>query len=80
MSKINTGGPAFPTATLAQKTEGGMTLRDYFAAKAMQGLCAGFSSQDEDWPRDDDLDGYEVAAGHAYLMADAMLKARDAKT
>ena len=28
--------PAFPTTTFAQKTEGGMTLRDYFAAKAMQ--------------------------------------------
>ena len=32
---INDGGPAFLTATLAQKTEGGMTLRDYFAAAAL---------------------------------------------
>lgn len=88
MSNTKTGGPAFPTEVWDYDadgnglscSEGGMTLRDYFAAKAMQGLCAGFSSQDEDWPRDDDLDGYEVAAGHAYLMADAMLKARDAKT
>ena len=31
----NTGGPAFPTErNLTQ----GMTLRDYFAAKAMQGI------------------------------------------
>jgi hypothetical protein len=36
----DTGGPAFPTATLAQKTEGGMTLRDYFAARVMQGFIS----------------------------------------
>ena len=30
-----TGGPAFPT-----NLYNGMTLRDYFAAKAMQGLLA----------------------------------------
>ena len=57
---------------------GEMTLRDYFAAAALQGLCAGFSSlANDDWPRDDEPEGYEVAASHAYLMADAMLKARD---
>lgn len=54
----------------------GMTLRDYFAAKAMQGLCAGFSAQDRNWPRSDELETYEVAAEHSYLMADAMLEAR----
>jgi hypothetical protein len=57
----------------------GMTLRDYFAAAALQGLCAGFSAHpNDDWPRDDEPEGYEVTAGHAYLLADAMLKARDA--
>jgi hypothetical protein len=56
-----------------------MTLRDYFAAAALQGLCAGFSAQDRDWPRDDEPEGYDVAAEHAYQMADAMLKARDGK-
>jgi hypothetical protein len=56
----------------------GMTLRDYFAAAALQGLCAGFSAQaNDDWPRDDEPEGYEVAASHSYLMADAMLKARE---
>ena len=61
------GGPAFPTATLAQKTEGGMTLRDYFAAKAMQGMLS-----DPTTPEIMDI------GGAAYAMADAMLKARQA--
>lgn len=34
--KINDGGPAFPGYHLAP----GMTLRDYFAGQALQGLCA----------------------------------------
>jgi hypothetical protein len=62
------GGPAFPTATLAQKTEGGMTLRDYFAAKVMQGLLASL-------PSDTTLYVSNVAKW-SYEMADAMLKAR----
>ena len=57
--------PAFPTATLAQKTEGGMTLRDYFAAKAMQALI------------DNDTLFSDIAI-QAYQLADAMLKAREA--
>ena len=45
----------------------GMTLRDYFAANAMQGLFAaggGKVMTADEW------------AAQAYLMADAMLKAR----
>ena len=68
MSNTNTGGPAFPTATLAQKTEGGMTLRDYFAAKAMQGMLA---ENGGGATHNDDL------AKFAYEIADAMLKARE---
>ena len=71
MSEQNTGGPAFPTErNLTQ----GMTLRDYFAAKAMQALlsCA-------EWR--ENLDGKEhtpseFTAFSAYEMADAMMKAR----
>jgi hypothetical protein len=58
------GGPAFPTATLAQKTEGGMTLRDYFAAKAMQGILPLCKTN-------------AFAAQECYAIADAMLKARE---
>lgn len=46
----------------------GMTLRDYFAAKAMQGLLA---QETEDW-RDNDASISERAFG----IADAMLKER----
>ena len=53
--------PAFPTAM--NQTEG-MSLRDYFAAKAMQGLM------------DAAMPMPEIAQA-AYEMADAMLKARN---
>lgn len=73
--------PAFPQPYVSPPDgDRGMSLRDYFAAAALQGLCAGFSAQDRDWPRDDEPEGYDVAAEHAYQMADAMLKARDAKS
>jgi hypothetical protein len=62
----DTGGPAFPTATLAQKTEGGMTLRDYFAARVMQGFISRGGNYDA-----------EFDADRAYVFADAMLKARE---
>ena len=68
MSNTNTGGPAFPTATLAQKTEGGMTLRDYFAAKAMQGDLVGGVHRDD----------FRITAKRAFIMAEEMLKAREA--
>ena len=64
----DTSGPAFPTATLAQKTEGGMTLRDYFAAKALQGILSR--------PTGCYLPDKEVAM-QSYILADAMLKARE---
>jgi len=48
-----------------------MTLRDYFAAKVMQGMWA---SDTSDWclPAGDE----HVRAASAYRMADAMLKER----
>ena len=67
----NTGGPAFPLQGGVEQLESklplsGMTLRDYFAAKAMQALLA----YEESTLQND--------AEVAYQMADAMLKARDA--
>ena len=47
--------------------EKGMDLRDYFAAKAMQGFAA-----DPDWQS-----GADKAAETAYRWADAMMKARE---
>jgi len=68
MSNTNTGGQAFPHYPAAEY-QPGMTLRDYFAAKAMQGFCGN--------PANRDALPNEIARG-AYLVADAMLKAREA--
>ena len=60
---------AFPTET-AFGYEFGMTLRDYFAAKAMQGMlasCTGWSEHEQ-----------ERLAKCSYMMADQMLKVREA--
>ena len=65
MSNTKTGGPAFPTGTAFQ----GMTLRDCFAAKAMQGFMANKANPMQYLPEDD--------AKWAYKIADAMLKARE---
>ena len=67
MTKEN-GGPTFAVAELANITWEGMTLRDYFAAKAMQGYCS-----DPEWRLDMD---FSDTADAAYSVADAMLKAR----
>ena len=74
MSTTNTGGPAFPTPRYERGDmySLGMTLRDYFAAKAMQGMLA-CSNLDAKLKADAGL-----IATSAYQFADAMLKAREA--
>ena len=73
----DTGGPAFPHTVEYKGADcggvvphGGMTLRDYFAAKAMQAMLS-----DPDWRQD--MDFVDTAAA-AYKQSDAMLKARTA--
>lgn len=74
----DTGGPAFPVKTaMFDCTQSGMTLRDYFAAKAMQAVLLKWPpvlTEDQDAIR---RDTEEIARG-AYAMADAMLKERQA--
>jgi len=72
MSNTNTGGPAFPSPTDGMLDNEGMTLRDYFAAKAMQGIMAGR------FPIMLEPDADHKVAEAAYIQADAMLKAREA--
>lgn len=77
----NDGGPAF--ARPAHLTESGLytlghegvSLRDYFAAKAMQGYCSLPWESVREWV----VSGAwpERVAAHSYLVADAMLKARE---
>jgi hypothetical protein len=76
--EINDGGPAYPFQEHDGNGGGymtfpGMTLRDYFAAAAMQGLCASFSG-----PCLDDAFVTEVVS-RALDVADAMLAARERK-
>lgn len=67
---------AFPTSfrpDFPNEIGGGMTLRDYFAAKALQGYCSdpvllGALGRGSVKP--------EQVAGRAYEMADAMMEAR----
>ena len=74
MSEIKDGGPAFPRNILDHSHgvttvhESGMTLRDYFAAKAMQ---VAMEKAGGNW-----IDTSYSIAKHAYRQADAMLKAR----
>lgn len=78
--KREDGGPAFsmPMTAAGERIlnapKSGMTLRDYFAAKAMQGLCG-----NEDWlnkAAKNTGDPLRSCAFAAYEMADAMLEAR----
>lgn len=80
---MNDGGPAFPQAVppgvigagCGPHVEWGMTLRDYFAAKAMQGLCAyhGTNGGSAAGPVQSSP---QVVANRAYEIADAMIAAR----
>jgi hypothetical protein len=75
MSKENNGGPAFPREDYQANGydigfdrlgQEGMSLRDYFAAKAMASMCQVLGGHD---PRS--------AASQAYEYADAMLAERN---
>lgn len=79
------GGPAFPAMHFdLTENERGMTLRDYFAAKAIPAVLAALKKDLND-PLDFNLcsdDGKPsvdavLVAEDAYGIADAMLKARE---
>jgi len=76
MSNTNTGGPAFPIkGPVMSSDEQGLSIRDYFAAKAMQEFIAGDALLNES----DTSEGWlKNIADASYEMADAMLKAREA--
>jgi hypothetical protein len=58
---------AFPVTYGNDGVEHGMTLRDYFAAKAMQGLLRDSNANDGLW---------HIQVLFAYKVADAMMEAR----
>lgn len=76
MEKTNDGGPAFPLPLGNEDIDpsvSGMTLRDYFAAKAMQGMISAQVGNE--------CMGKKIGvAGIAYEFADAMLFAREVQS
>lgn len=77
MSTINNGGPAFPYRT---SDASGMTLRDYFAAKALAGWLSTYAT-DAEHPAGDFSEPVwaDNIASASYRIADAMLRARGAQ-
>lgn len=63
-------GGDFRVMSTTAPAHAGMTLRDHFAAKAMQGLCADPSNHKL-------FRDHVDAATNAYLIADAMLEVRN---
>lgn len=70
MAHTDDGGPAFPSGTGGDIL--GMSLRDHFAAKAMQGLLASPNLKPDALEHD--------VAQNAYTLADEMLRARAAES
>lgn len=66
---IDDGGPAFPNNDAHGCAFAGMTLRDYFAAKAMAAIIA----------NPECVKNPVQIAGHAFDYADAMLEEREVK-
>lgn len=87
MTAKHDGGSAFPGEKFIayphgggySHRDGGMSLRDYFAAKAMQGLISSERSLKalNNAAYKNRLPLERVIAFGAYEMADAMLKARE---
>jgi hypothetical protein len=80
MAAMNDGGPAFPKdgsayvhdgAASGVRSQEGKSLRDYFAAQALQRYSPDFCASNE-------MNWADLAAA-CYGVADAMLKAREAK-
>lgn len=78
--KINDGGSAFPHDDSKEYKNGirqfyaskGMTLRDWFAGMALQGM---FASDRNCW----DNESREIIGEMAYAAADAMIEEREVK-
>ncbi|QBM23767.1 hypothetical protein E1B03_15580 [Citrobacter arsenatis] len=73
MSEQQNGGSAFPEPVMDFAQYRGMTLRDYFAAKA---ICQLTTPADYVGSKETE-ESYRKWANKAYKMADAMLRARE---
>ncbi len=64
--------PAFPVSSINETQCTGISIRDYFAAKALQGYLASMSADFEP------VEFSSTIAKNAYFIADAMIAARAA--
>ena len=84
MTTKDDGGPAFPAPTAVDSWLVGMTLRDYFAAKALVGALANSDSGNGAmeptmmYVASHPQEACDLFATFAYRLADAMLAARSA--
>ncbi len=88
--KKDTGSPAFPELTfhrvgdveMATSVNSGMTLRDWFAGMALQGLLSRDTIKETNnnnsakWAVMNPLDAQENQSARAYKYADAMIEER----
>ncbi len=83
---IDDGGQAFPQMSaewddarheyVLGRSLAGMSLRDYFAAKAMNGILSNFRFIQEAAEASPDVEGSHLVPKMAYEIADAMLAER----
>jgi hypothetical protein len=78
VSARNDGGPAFPShGSMGEVAQEGMTLRDYFAAAALQGSLSTIEDYSQELKRINSKTPLNTfMARLAYAYADAMLEAR----
>jgi hypothetical protein len=79
MSAIKDGGPAFPRIKQhwnnhIENIDGGLTMRDWFAGQALSAMTADLQRGQEYGTAMHEL------ASKAYVIADAMLKAREVQS
>jgi hypothetical protein len=76
LSEIEDGGPAFPSTDANGFTGVGISVRDYFAAQVMVAAYVPWVRRSPDTDTDIRSEGMAI---ECYLIADAMLKARNIK-
>ncbi len=73
IARKNDGGPAFPSGTVIK---GGMSLRDYMATHIISGVLANHLTV---LSNKDPMGSIKTLCATAYLLADNLLEAREAK-
>ena len=75
MKALSNGGQAFPNPHYEDDNLQGMTLRDYFAAKAMQSFLTAAGINKAGVPGTNNFEFF--IAEMAYKLADAMIRERE---